>query len=82
MCVCVLVSSCQATEVLKSKYLAARRVMVSVGGVIKYHQRKESDNQGVDSAEKRALQEGHSVIVPYFLLSISLHVDCSLNRTC
>ena len=33
MCVCVLVSSCQATKVLISKYLATRRVVVSVGGV-------------------------------------------------
>ena len=31
--VCVLVSSCQATKVLISKYLATRRVVVSVGGV-------------------------------------------------
>ena len=29
----ILVSSCQATKVLISKYLATRRVVVSVGGV-------------------------------------------------
>ena len=39
MCVCVcvfvrvLVSSCLATKVLNSKYLAIRKVVVSVGGV-------------------------------------------------
>ena len=33
VCACVLVSSCQATKVLISKYLATRRVVVSVGGV-------------------------------------------------
>ena len=33
VCVCVFVSSCQATKVLISKYLATRRVVVSVGGV-------------------------------------------------
>ena len=32
LCVCVFVSSCQATKVLISKYLATRRVVVSVGG--------------------------------------------------
>ena len=30
---CVFVSSCQATKVLISKYIATRRVVVSVGGV-------------------------------------------------
>ena len=33
VCVCVFVSSCQVTKVLISKYLATRRVVVSVGGV-------------------------------------------------
>ena len=33
MCVCEFVSSCQATKVLISKFLATRRVMVEVGGV-------------------------------------------------
>ena len=33
MCVCVFVSSCLATKVLIRKYLATRRVVVSVGGV-------------------------------------------------
>ena len=31
--VCVFVSSCQATKVLISKYLATKRVVVSVSGV-------------------------------------------------
>ena len=30
---CVFVSSCQATKVLISKYLATRKAVVSVGGV-------------------------------------------------
>ena len=33
VCVCVFVSSCLATNVLISEYLATRRVVVSVGGV-------------------------------------------------
>ena len=32
VCVCKFVSSCQATKVLISKYLATRRVVVSIGG--------------------------------------------------
>ena len=32
VCVCVFVSSRQETKVLISKYLATRRVVVSVGG--------------------------------------------------
>ena len=33
VCVCAFVSSCQARKVLISKYLATKRVGVSVGGV-------------------------------------------------
>ena len=66
MCVCV--RSCQTTEVLISKYLATRRVVVSVGGV------NGSERQLLTSLIHRTLIGVHSTM--HLVDPIKVHVSC------